>query len=48
MTTKQLNETYSDLNYTDYKAVGEEVKTNFVTTWIKDENIRKCNITYGK
>ncbi len=26
MTTKQLNETYSDLNYTDYKADGEEVK----------------------
>ena len=41
MTTKQLNETYSHLNYKDYKADGEEVKKNFVSTWIKDENIRK-------
>jgi hypothetical protein len=41
MTTKQLKETYSHLNYIDYKADGEEVKKNFVTTWIKDENNRK-------
>ena len=44
MTTKQLNETYSHLNCIDYKADGEKVKKNFVTTWIKDENISKYDI----
>jgi len=40
LTTEQSNETYLHLNYIDYKADGQEVE-KFVTTWIKDENIRK-------
>ena len=41
MTSKQLCDTYSHINYLDFNNDGKMSKKNFVSSWMKDDQIRK-------